>query len=73
MPGRDRYTLPTKTGKKLTLGQLTGAAIVDRYPRSALPIISDMQSTLRLYNAIRGFTHHPVLTLPDWEIWPYDS
>lgn len=76
----DRYTLPTQAGKKLTLGQLTGAAIavecsaiVDRYPGLVLLIATDMQSALRLHDEIRQFTHHPVLTLPAWETLPYDS
>lgn len=80
MSERDRYTLPTQTGKKLTLGQLTGAAstvecaaIVDRYPGPVLLIATDMQSALRLHDEIRQFTRHPVLTLPDWETLPYDS
>lgn len=80
MSERDRYTLPTQAGKKLTLGQLTGAAsavecaaIVDRYPGPVLLIATDMQSALRLHDEIRQFTRHPVLTLPDWETLPYDS
>ncbi|BAE74350.1 transcription-repair coupling factor [Sodalis glossinidius str. 'morsitans'] len=80
MSERDRYTLPTQAGKKLILGQLTGAAvavecaaIVDRYSGPVLLITTDMQSALRLHDEILQFTHHPVLTLPDWETLPYDS
>lgn len=80
MSERDRYTLPTQAGKKLILGQLTGAAsavecaaIVDRYPGPVLLIATDMQSALRLHDEIRQFTRHPVFTLPDWETLPYDS
>ncbi|OZI14752.1 transcription-repair coupling factor [Sodalis-like symbiont of Philaenus spumarius] len=80
MSERDRYTLPTQAGKKLILGQLTGAAgavecaaIVDRYSGPVLLITTDMQSALRLHDEILQFTRHPVLTLPDWETLPYDS
>ncbi len=77
MSERDCYTLPTQAGKKLILGQLTGAvecaAIVDRYAGPVLLITTDMQSALRLHDEIAQFTRHPVLTLPDWETLPYDS
>lgn len=76
----DRYTLPTQAGKKLILGQLTEAArsvecaaIIDRHPGPVLLISIDMQSALRLHDEIRQFTHHPVLTMPDWKTLPYDS
>lgn len=77
MSERDCYTLPTQAGKKLILGQLTGAvecaAIVDRYAGPVLLIATDMQSALRLHDEIAQFTRHPVLPLPDWETLPYDS
>ncbi|TCV98266.1 transcription-repair coupling factor [Biostraticola tofi] len=75
-----RYALPTRPGEQRILGQLTGAssavecaAIVDRYDGPVMLIAQDMQSALRLYDEIRQFTRHPVLTLPDWETLPYDS
>ncbi|RLR17800.1 transcription-repair coupling factor, partial [Sodalis-like symbiont of Bactericera trigonica] len=77
MSERDRYTLPIQAGKKLILGQLTGAAecaaIVDRYSGPVLLITTDMQSALQLHDEILQFTRHPVLTLPDWETLTYDS
>ncbi|XOD70139.1 MAG: transcription-repair coupling factor [Sodalis sp. (in: enterobacteria)] len=73
------FTLPTQPGKKLILGQLTGAAyafecaaMVDRYPKPVLVIATDMQNALQLYDEIRQFTRHPVLTLQDFGTLPYD-
>ncbi|CUX96315.1 Transcription-repair-coupling factor [Candidatus Gullanella endobia] len=80
MSERYRYTLPTRAGNKLVLGQLIGSAsaiecakIIDRYPGVALLITSDRKSAMRLHDEILQLTSLPIITIPDWGTLPYDN